>query len=98
MTLDELQKLCDEATPGPWVYKKPWDAGLFSGDTMIVGGDPNHEDVKFIAAAREWMHKLIDAVNAAKNLRDWEKTENYREIEKWQDNLDAALKPFRGEG
>lgn len=70
MTDEELKKLCDAATPGPWRW------GMHGGD-FLLGAD-NHVvmsaeeinvsvgDAQFIVAAREMVPKLIKVVNAAK--------------------------------
>lgn len=57
--LDELEKLANAATPGPW-------EALDNGDAYVVLGDvtdiccPHHaEDMEFIASSREAIPKLI---------------------------------------
>lgn len=58
--LTEWQKLCDEATPGPWEE----DAGLVTADDCFKGlcYDISDEDAAFIVAARTAMPALIARV------------------------------------
>ena len=54
MKLDDLQKLCDAASPGPW---QPWDCRLGKDGDYDVS-----EDSFFVAAARTAMPELIAEV------------------------------------
>lgn len=72
MTLDELEKLCNEATPGPWrVASGDWRVVNFNhypvcGTSNVIGDDESNAD--FIAAARTYLPKLIDVAKAAEGL------------------------------
>lgn len=74
MTLDELEKLCNEATPGPWI-----DAGYDSLTTAYgeSEGLPPHVncasdlDARFIAAARTLLPKLLEVAKAAKGMKQF---------------------------
>ena len=84
--LVELEMLCNKATPVPWIWGL-WDSdplnmcGGNNGEeviTMNVWGRPpcleiSKEDMAFIAAAREWLPKLVAEV---RRLQD-EKTNDY---------------------
>ena len=67
MKLEELQKLCDEATPGPWQNAIGWQ--LKSGELTICElhhhWQPNRE---LIAAARTALPKLIALAKAIKRV------------------------------
>lgn len=82
MTLDELQKLCDEATAGPWEKlclfgsrDLPTSISDGKGMTIEIGefSEFKHADLDFIAAARTYMPKLIAVARAAKKIRDSDK-------------------------
>jgi hypothetical protein len=68
MKLDELQRLCDQATPGPWdgntlrgiIDLQYAPAGHCTGMTWLS------HDANFIAAARTALPKLIAVAKAAK--------------------------------
>jgi hypothetical protein len=66
MTLDELQLLCDEATPGPW------GSVGFAGSENGITNDPGHpstwEDARFIAAARTYLPMLLAVAQAAASI------------------------------
>ncbi len=72
MTLDELKKLCEEATPGPW-----WTSSACVESSQVNVADcftglsdrdmPEVEaNATFIAAAREALPKLIAVAEAAR--------------------------------
>lgn len=70
MNLEDLKKLCQEATPGPWGLK---EHGLVSssfpnscGENYQIAGDIDEQDADFIAAAREALPKLIAVAEAAR--------------------------------
>lgn len=107
MTLDELQRLCDEATPGEWVAKGPGyrgdgfsgymdpcaelRIGAYDDEDPYVVDDLEEVDAQFIAAARTYLPKLIAVAKAAKRLSD-----NIAEFDTITDNcfierLDDAL-------
>lgn len=72
MTLEELKKLCDEATPGPWeqgpirlIYSRD-PVGMSSGEWIAEVAD-NH-DASFIAVARSMLPKLIAVAQAARSV------------------------------
>ncbi len=72
MKLEDIQKLCDEATEGPWTEKRilmlNGDPSFFSKvEGFYVDDDNNMEDcdARFIAAARELMPELLKVVKAA---------------------------------
>lgn len=73
MTLDELKKLCDEATPGPWVLK---EHGVVSasfpnscGENYFVAGEVDEQDAAFIAAARAALPMLIAVAEAVREYQ-----------------------------
>ena len=77
MKLEEIKKLCDEATPGPWVrhetYSDVWFLGekIMGNNKTIVYQNDGHnagkeEDIKFIAASRTLIPKLLAVAEAAK--------------------------------
>ena len=71
MTLDELQKLCDEATPGPWdpvgAFARQEGYGLHLDLTVVTPGRLNvgRGDSDFVAAARTYLPKLLAVARAA---------------------------------
>ena len=67
MKLDEIRKLCDETTPGPWGSDR-----LVLGCEDFAATGPLHvdkasalADCRFIAAARDLMPKLLAVAEAA---------------------------------
>jgi len=77
MKLEDIQKLCDEATPGPWTYDEVINPSItYERKDAVIHeiSDPGNyiylEDAKFIAASRELLPKLLAVVKAAKNLQD----------------------------
>jgi hypothetical protein len=55
MKLDEIQKLCDGATPGPWKPGHTYD---------------HQRNAAFIAASRTLIPKLLAVAKAAQDYRD----------------------------
>ena len=53
--LEELKRLCDKATPGPWDQQVSFRGMIW----------PSANDAKFIAAARTYMPLLLDIAEAA---------------------------------
>ena len=71
MKLEDLKKLCDEATSGPWSYRESGSCGgtvYRISPSFTDSGSMAHADAAFIAAARTYMPKLIAVVEAAKSL------------------------------
>lgn len=74
MTLDELQKLCDELTPGPWepvatqYCEEPY--GIHATMTFVIPCSPsiNASDHEHVAAMRDVFPKLIAVARAAKTF------------------------------
>ncbi len=82
MKLDELQKLCDEATPGPWQFRHYGEPAFNDPDETgfnwwVQNSDKqqiricdhentNHMNGKFIAASRTLLPKLLKVAKAAK--------------------------------
>lgn len=71
MKLEEIEKLCNEATPGPWMAFIPNDERLVqkaivSGPKQYINNSFSSEDAEFIAASRTLMPKLLDVAKAAK--------------------------------
>lgn len=81
MTLDELQKLCDEATPEyQFIARGEMDNEIVKDSPASLrlgpwyGGGGNlwfipEGDARFYVATREWMPKLIEAVKSAEALK-----------------------------
>ncbi len=78
MKLEEIEKLCEEATPGPWKYDygnwqvegpRPRRRAICNLNGLDdVEGNPvnlNIADTEFIAASRELIPKLIAVAKAA---------------------------------
>ncbi len=78
MTLDDLSKLCEAATPGPWfVGARDLDKHTCGpmNDTVATLDFSYGDDADFIAAARTYMPLLIEvAKNAALWLEYHDKT------------------------
>lgn len=79
MKLDELKKLCEEATPGPWDFRHGSPDGfdhweLWNPETgeFVVqddsGVEPSKENLAFIAAARSALPKLIAEIETLQDL------------------------------
>lgn len=65
LKLEDLKRLCDEATPGPWPNNgKPWQVDHLTGFADL--GPVHVNDCAFIAAARTYMPKLLAVAEAAK--------------------------------
>ncbi len=79
MKLQELKRLCDAATPGPWSVGHPMheddelitvldpEGSSLFGD-MCVGMEKNEADVdtaRFIAASRNYMPMLLEIARCA---------------------------------
>lgn len=81
MKLEEIEKLCNEATPGLWL-KDETDYGDWTGSRLKSLGpikfwascaddsslDINDADAKFIAASRELIPKLLLAVRSLESI------------------------------
>ena len=71
MLIDELEKLCNEATPGRWVLNDCDDECIMQADKGVpITKDylPEYwkkEDADFVIAARTYMPKLIAIAKAA---------------------------------
>lgn len=72
MKLEDLKKLCDEATPGPWGSRmNPWTyRGTVDAKGEHVASTTRFEDGDFMAAAREALPKLIAVAEAADAMRE----------------------------
>lgn len=81
MKLEEIEKLCDQATPGPWTEqtsRKYMDFGCYESIPGVIGWSTHvgycrdkevkqvDADSKFIAASRELMPKLLAVAKAAR--------------------------------
>lgn len=60
----ELRRLCDAATAGPWRHI-PWHIAEGPSQVRVEAGWllcelPSDADAAFIAAAREWLPRLLD--------------------------------------
>lgn len=99
MILEEIRKLIDEASPGPWVVcnvtntvaSLKRDVGtphtqLEGVVSALIAFKSLEADAKFIAAARTLMPLLLDAVVIAQKLDCWG-----REIVGAADEFDAAV-------
>lgn len=106
MKLDEIQKLVDSATPGPWyagrdsVATNPTSAPGYPPDMAVIASlydgeyieNPNSErDTKFIAAARELVPKLLAVAVAAKKCQ---RAQEASERQKYSSRIDS-LEDFR---
>lgn len=70
MTLEEIEKLCTEATPGPW----EWDGfGLFNNHASetYIATNCSLVDADFITASRILLPKLLAIARAAQDLRTY---------------------------
>lgn len=69
MTLEEIEKLCEEATPGPWQNEYSLVNGIegriASVDSIVPYRDKIDINAKFIAASRNLMPKLLAVAKAA---------------------------------
>lgn len=81
MKLEDIRKLCDEATPGPWEHHN-WDKmeaphvvapTLWDGKSSCDGSfdvPRTYENAAFIAASRTLMPKLLAVAGVACELVD----------------------------
>jgi hypothetical protein len=81
VTLDEIQKLCDQATPGPWklwgmqVLQDPvGDSNVETARLIAKTDDPDRGlrtfNASFIAEARTYLPRLLAVARAAKHVAD----------------------------
>lgn len=80
MTLDDLAKLCDEATPGPWEIKRDSipefefkRCYLYSPKNECLStqySNDHYNNAMLIAAARTYMPELISRVRKLEAERD----------------------------
>ena|SRR5687768_14489490 len=75
MTLDDMQRLCDDATPGPWIFchgdlHNHWELWNPKTAEWVVqddsGVEPSTENLTFIAHSRTLLPKLIEVARLAK--------------------------------
>jgi hypothetical protein len=76
MKLEELKKLCDEATIGPWTWRSEGLVNKYIDEGLVIPkadawGDRwvEPKDKAFIAAARTYLPRLIAVAEAATNLK-----------------------------
>lgn len=79
MKLEDIRKLCDKATSGPWladpVNDRVWVEKGFEDQNVICdvhGMGVGHCDLRFVAASRTLIPKLLAVAEAAKAYCDWE--------------------------
>lgn len=84
MKIEDIEKLCAEATAAPWIEEIRDYSALGKGTRLDSLGPIGHwasyskdsgldiprADIRFIAASRELMHKLLAVAQAAKAIRD----------------------------
>lgn len=72
MDKDRLRKLCEEATPGPWVVCFPSiEPEVWTADEMDQIATPTWtKDAKFIAEAKEAVPLLLDENESLRAERD----------------------------
>jgi hypothetical protein len=76
ITLDEMQKLCDEATCGPWEANKQYVRIQVKDDPYSLicwsddGGFLRGEDVFFIAASREFVPWAIKRIQKLEKVAE----------------------------
>lgn len=72
MKIEEIEKLCDEASPGPWkfdVWLVNGEAGrIASIDSEVPYGEDVDANGLFIAHARTLLPKLLAVAKAAKEF------------------------------
>lgn len=87
----ELRKLCDEATPGPWMH----DEEFYPAEGMLFQWDGDGPDAAFIAASRTAIPELLDALDAAERERDTLATalEWYADMENWRYPYSDDMEP-----
>lgn len=72
--LDELERLCAAATPGPWTLDEHGDGLTAAGGAPIAetwGGTRRLDDARFIEAARHALPKLIAEVRRIGELEQF---------------------------
>lgn len=68
MTLEELAKLCEGATPGPWIIGEAGDTIEWDSEDGEFGFFAcDFKQAPFIAASRTYLPLLIKVAEAAKN-------------------------------
>lgn len=93
MKLEEIEKLCEEATPGPW----EWTGYIVENEEkriVTTDGSYNEDrthnqkaDGEFIASSRVLLPKLLSVAKAAKDVAQGE---GYYRHEEWE-KLNKAL-------
>lgn len=72
MKLEELRKICDAATPGPWRFAQLLDGiearALLDSRGYLFGRSDDLQNGEFIEAARTYMPLLLDLAEAAADL------------------------------
>ena len=83
MNLEDLQKLCDAASPGPWQFRATQDSGGIqfvvapnakrtAQGFEFIAADCSHKcNGEFIAAARDYMPILLEIAKAAEVYREF---------------------------
>lgn len=70
--LDELMRLREAATPGPWKHRYAWREDVFSGSIKNEDGEDvstdNHADAAFICAACNAIPELVQRVRELERL------------------------------
>lgn len=74
MTLEELEPLCNSASPGPWDYS--FTRSGIEITLTEANAQETIDNIRFITAARSAMPKLIAIAKAAKAFYTSEKTLN----------------------
>lgn len=75
LDLDKLDLLCQDATPGPWVYYRGSIISFYTERSELVGtfdgGEdwPQSYDINFITEARDAMPALISEVRRLRGAR-----------------------------
>ncbi len=95
MTLSDLQKLVDEATPKPWVNRmQDGICNKYIDNGIVIFKEERdnmrREDIVFIVAARTYMPLLIEVAKAAK-IRNHLGEEEFYKMSEAQKRLDNAL-------
>lgn len=102
MKLEDMKRLCDEATPGPWSaseegYEVDYEYVYYVSPSHFstkqiaaVNSDKAEHDSRFIAAARTLMPKLIKVVEEALEARDAYVRDGFVPAALW--TFDEALK------
>ena len=71
MNLTDLKKLCEAATPEPWVSAEKDVLGYADGSSVMAFDEDNREEnTKFIAAARTYLPLLIEVAEAANRITE----------------------------